>query len=100
MAQATHTPGPWLVVGNMIETDRRDEIAEIVRYGAWFGGNTPYGLKNPIGDANARLIAAAPDLLAALEALLDDALALGLADSHLSGSAIEARVAITKAKGA
>jgi hypothetical protein len=38
-------------------------------------------------------------MLAALEALLDDALALGLADSHLSGSAIEARAAITKAKG-
>lgn len=47
-----------------------------------------------------RLVAAAPDLLAALEALLADALALGLADSHLSGSAIEARAAITKAKGA
>jgi hypothetical protein len=49
--------------------------------------------------ANARLIAAAPDMLAALEALLADALALGLADSHLSGSAIEARTAIVKAKG-
>jgi hypothetical protein len=49
--------------------------------------------------ANARLIAAAPDLLAALEALLDDALELGLADSSLSGSAIEARTAINKAKG-
>ena len=49
--------------------------------------------------ANARLIAAAPSLLAALEALLDDALELGLADSTLSGSAIEARTAINKAKG-
>jgi hypothetical protein len=37
--------------------------------------------------------------LAALEALLDDALELGLADSSLSGSAIEARTAINKAKG-
>ena len=42
---------------------------------------------------------AAPDLLLALEALLEDALALGLADSHLSGSAIEAREAIAKARG-
>jgi hypothetical protein len=49
--------------------------------------------------ANARLIAAAPDMLAALEALLADALELGLADSSLSGSAIEARTAINKAKG-
>ena len=39
------------------------------------------------------------EMLAALEALLDDALALGLADSPLSGSAIEARTAINKAKG-
>jgi hypothetical protein len=39
------------------------------------------------------------EMLAALEALLDDALELGLADSHLSGSAIEARTAINKAKG-
>ena len=38
-------------------------------------------------------------LLLALEALLEDALALGLADSHLSGSAIEARAAIDKARG-
>lgn len=38
-------------------------------------------------------------MLAALEALLEDALALGLADSHLSGSAIDARTAINKAKG-
>ncbi len=49
--------------------------------------------------ANARLIAAAPDLLAALEGLLSDAIELGLADSEYSGSAIEARAAIAKAKG-
>jgi hypothetical protein len=58
-----------------------------------------YGVKLDEAEAHARLIAAAPDMLAALEALLDDALALGLADSHLSGSAIEARTAINKAKG-
>ena len=100
MAQATHTPGPWLLDGDKICTSRDNEIARITRYGAWLDAGTPYGLDNPIGHANARLIAAAPDLLAALEALIDDALALGLADSHLSGSAIEARAAITKAKGA
>jgi hypothetical protein len=85
MTEATHTPGPWILTGNKICTQRQDEIAEIIRYGAWFGGNTPYGTKNPIGNANARLITAAPDLLAALEALLDDALELGLADSHPIG---------------
>jgi hypothetical protein len=63
------------------------------------GGYTP-GIDAETLEREAHLVAAAPDLLAALEALLDDALALGLADSHLSGSAIEARAAITKAKGA
>ena len=45
------------------------------------------------------LVAAAPDLLAALEGLLEDALALGLGSSDMSGSAIAARDAIAKAKG-
>lgn len=47
--------------------------------------------------ANARLIAAAPDLLAALEALLKKSLELGLGD--LSVSATKAAEAIAKAKG-
>jgi hypothetical protein len=62
------------------------------------GGYTP-GINAETLESEAHLVAAAPDLLAALEALLDDALALGLADSSLSGSAIEARTAINKAKG-
>jgi hypothetical protein len=62
------------------------------------GGYTP-GIDGVALYDEAHLVAAAPDLLAALEALLDDALALGLADSPLSGSAIEARTAINKAKG-
>lgn len=43
--------------------------------------------------------AAALDLLAALGALLDDAMAMGIADSQFSGSAIEAQKAIAKATG-
>jgi hypothetical protein len=99
MIKAIHTPGPWVLLGNRICTNRENEIAQIIRYGAWFGGGTPYGLENPIGDANAHLIAAAPDLLLALEALLADALQIGLADSDLSGVAIQAKEAINKARG-
>ena len=62
------------------------------------GGYTP-GIDAETLEREAHLVAAAPNLLAALEALLDDALELGLADSTLSGSAIEARTAINKAKG-
>jgi hypothetical protein len=43
---------------------------------------------------------AAPDLLVALQNLLDDALVAGLSDSTVSGSVFEARAAIRKAKGA
>jgi len=69
MTQATHTPGPW--------------TAEYSNYGdeIWFGG---YGAGmwtvEPIGayldgasKENAHLIAAAPELLAALEALRGEA---------------------------
>ena len=62
------------------------------------GGYTP-GIDAETLEREAHLVAAAPNLLAALEALIDDALELGLADSTLSGSAIEARTAINKAKG-
>ena len=73
MIKVKHTPGPWVLLGNRICTDKENEIAQIIRYGAWFGGETPYGLENPIGDANAQLIAAAPDLLLALEAIACEA---------------------------
>ena len=54
---------------------------------------------SPMGEANARLIASAPDLLAALNDLLADAVRLGITDSEYSGSAIAARAAIAKAEG-
>ena len=96
-----HTPGPW-----EIDTDTRPaEICTI-------HGVTPQGedgqgwvyVRGALGRwddtpkermANARLIAAAPDLLAALDALLLD---IGGASS-LPG-AVMARAAIAKATGA
>ena len=50
--------------------------------------------------ANARLIAASPDLLAALQHLLADARACDMDIGQYSGSLIEARAAISKATGA
>jgi len=47
-----------------------------------------------------RVREAAPDLLVALQNLLEDALVAGLSDSTVSGSIFEARAAIRKAKGA
>ena len=61
----THTPGPWTYeIGRGCKTisGRYHEIADTV------------GLDNELGgqdEANARLIAAAPELLEALKAILD-----------------------------
>lgn len=71
----THTPGPWRVVGakeephgpryyriesSLIRADAQNLVADVNIYN--------YGTE---GIANARLIAAAPDLLEALRLLLD-----------------------------
>lgn len=99
MTNVQHTPGPWQVL----------EHRQIIQIGT----NVFVGSTNddyPMGEANARLIAAAPDLLAALKAI----------EAHLStnsrsaGKSLEAgrawategqhireqsRAAITKAEG-
>jgi hypothetical protein len=93
-----HSPGPW----HLNEIVRRPTfvmaglqcVCEIAHPG-------DFSNPSPDAKANARLISASPDLLAALEALLEDAIALGLEDSPYSGVVIQARNAIKKAtKGA
>ena len=91
----THTQGPWSYTADMYGLDNMRV----------FGVNdaTGNGVANCGYDGkgesmvNARLIAAAPDMLAALESLLADCEAYGLTDNdaHLR----EARAAIAKAKG-
>lgn len=99
-----HTPGPW-----DIWTDREEN--EI--YGRAIGARiTAAGDSRSIGSihglasneeairdeaaANAKLIAAAPELLAALEALLDQA-DLGEVDEETQPIVDQARAAIAKA---
>lgn len=71
MTQAKHTPGPWVV-----REDARD-WAIIGPEPSWVTG---VDRRNHNAEANARLIAAAPELLAALEKVRDD-----LADIPLAG---------------
>lgn len=83
-----HTPGPWLaataastVVGlPVVATASGRSIASVTffRLGADFSSHDHESL------ANARLISAAPDLLAALKALDEDI--LGRAESNASGN--------------
>jgi hypothetical protein len=54
MSNTQHTPGPWTANRRYVETDEAT-VCEV------FGGNR----------ADARLIAAAPELLAALQSLID-----------------------------
>lgn len=90
---ASHTPGPWVAKGRYIGVENHmSYIAECRDYnGNWTNA--------PIAVANARLIAAAPELLHALE----------LARDHLEVSNYEGKedetlalinAAIAKAKGA
>ena len=55
-----HTPGPWHVEDSFVLSSQRECVAQV-------GG--PIN-RTPTSDANARLIAAAPELLAALSDLV------------------------------
>ena len=62
---SAHTPGPWCTNGGAVETDRPRRSSQLVAH--------VYGEESGLESeqlANARLIAAAPDLLEALEGLL------------------------------
>jgi len=96
---SAHTPGPWGLDGNLIEGPDGERVACI----------TAYSRRTPKQKANARLIAAAPDLLAALRgmlAIVNDS--RGVAGYHLNGNTAEwdefdevdaARAAIAKTTG-
>jgi hypothetical protein len=87
-----HTPGPWRVVDSwndhMVEGQNGEEII-------WQDG--PHGTPT-INEANARLIAAAPDLLAVLEELQESAAYWSEYDVPI-GIVDRINAAIAKAKG-
>ena len=82
---STHTPGPWHVANGCQIRSAKDQIAK-----AWM-------MRNGEGLANARLIAAAPELLEALEEIVSAADGDGW--SQLDADLRKARAAIAKAKG-
>lgn len=89
MTKSKHTSGPWMMTDcfNVVKPngDTALEIADVCYVG-----------DESAAEANARLIAAAPDLLDALEGLMPaiESCAIGA-----GGAAAFARKAITKAKG-
>lgn len=87
--QTKHTPGPWAVESDTdIVSDSGDFVASCHEPGSDVSTAREY--------ANARLIAAAPDLLAALQAIMDDPDAV---DHILHLDAVAADAAIAKATG-
>ena len=75
---AQHTPGPWRVSSVGLTNDGKRAVVSEDAGIAWAHPQTAFkrgdGWQHECGEreANARLIAAAPDLLAALEAMRDD----------------------------
>jgi len=93
-----HTPGPWVAThadGNDLIVKSGD--IEVVAGCGWRG--PPYMRGNP--DADARLIAAAPDLLAALQALAYGELILPMVSEREQRRQLQemAFAAIAKATG-
>ena len=86
--KSQYTPGPWTAWGCTIYTDAGYRVAQ-----TW--DQDRCCLPTPTMEADARVIASAPDLLAALENLLGDWERVHgpVPEDH------EARAAIAKAKG-
>ncbi len=79
MGKATHVPGPWTIRdGDFIDAPDRLNVAHVR------GAHLPH---EPELQATARLIAAAPDLLAALT-LCQSALAMMIAPDAIQSSTV------------
>lgn len=100
MSESKHTPGPWKAYGFMITGGDFRQVADC---------NMPVGTPGREEDAtvdedqaNARLIAAAPDLLAACEMLISDPSeewSQTEFDRRIGAARDLARAAVAKAKG-
>lgn len=93
-----HTPGPWVL-------RTRERWGPTVRVGdlyVWLAGIVPSSERPGEHEANARLIAAAPDLLASLKEMLDKGegcAACGFGAPGCGCRYERARAAIAKAEG-
>lgn len=102
----SYTPGPWIADGKLVHAENGSAlyIAECQNVGVgerWSG--TDYA-SEPHAEANARLIAAAPELLEVLESIEMRLDAFNEAQRDMPADSVwvcleKARAAIAKAKG-
>ena len=97
-----HTPGPWYVTGNLTRYINVRIGGGLIQEVASCGPTEADGGYGPQQEANARLIAAAPDLLEALSGMLacwrSVCRAQGWEPEHVV-EAVRAQEAIAKATG-
>ena len=105
-----HTPGPWearRVNYQEWDIDRLGSVP-LLGFAGWEGMATVYGCDDQpeegalVAEANARLIAAAPDLLESLKSCEKQLTALSFKSAHVGDvlkALREARAAIAKATG-
>jgi hypothetical protein len=94
---AAHTPGPWSVVRGYLISSNVDADECVLDRPTTNDGIYVAQAKGPDAEANARLMAAAPDLLAALEDLLSATREVGYV--HYAPYRRAAEAAIAKALG-
>lgn len=88
-----HTPGPWTVNGCRVEATSGAMVAGV------FDGTNANVTDRDAEQANARLIAAAPELLESLESALYGVEGNHPLDADIHSWQDAARLAIAKAKG-
>ena len=95
-----HTPGPWKVVTEHVEECGLEyDRYHVDRDGHWIASVDPQDTALGKHHANARLIAAAPDLLAAAEALVAWAEGPPSIEASLKRRLDKLRAAIARARG-
>lgn len=97
----SHTPGPWSIyetAGNGGNIPARMEVVAPESERAKRLIANVYGFKLPEGRANARLIASAPELLEALEALLQLSITPGIGQHQRTKAINTAKAALAKAR--
>ncbi len=100
---AKHTPGPWIVEHDSFGTVIRGAEVEREEHGTKYGfrdyvGST-WGHRTSTSDANALLMATAPELLAELEKVEKLLLAISATDYPVSDELASVQAVVAKATG-